>query len=97
MVIGHYTDFNFILSDFNAQLDVQKIDFNSLNNPMFNTELLNFKYNSEVPSCLGIPMLTCFIYTSRTLIISENNILKCALFDPHIRYFFGLFFLRKLY
>ncbi|RIA86222.1 hypothetical protein C1645_829602 [Glomus cerebriforme] len=73
MVIGYYTDFNFILSDFNAQLKILKNENNNQN--MINTELLNFKYDPydrKVPPCLGIPVLTKLDSSNDSLIIGHH-------------------------
>jgi hypothetical protein len=76
MVIGYYTDLNFILLDFNAQLKVLKKDFNTLNNPtVFGKELLNFDYNSLIgnfPPCLGIPVLNKLDSSNNSLIIDHH-------------------------
>jgi hypothetical protein len=76
MVIGYYTDdFNFILSDFNAQLKILKNENISDNQTMINKELLNFEYDPyvrKVPPCLGIPVLTKLDSSNNTLIIGHH-------------------------
>ncbi|GBC04274.1 hypothetical protein RclHR1_00560001 [Rhizophagus clarus] len=76
MVVGYYTDdFNFILSDFNAQLKVLKSENISNNQTLINTELLNFQYDqyvSKVPPCLGIPVLTKLDSSNSSLVIGHH-------------------------
>ncbi|EXX72625.1 hypothetical protein RirG_067520 [Rhizophagus irregularis DAOM 197198w] len=79
MVIGYYTDYtdlNFILSDFNAQLKVLKKDFNTLSNPtVFERDLLNFEYNpliGKFPPCLGIPVLSKLDSSNNSLVIGHH-------------------------
>ncbi|CAB4474378.1 unnamed protein product [Rhizophagus irregularis] len=76
MVIGYYTDdFNFILSDFNAQLKILKNENISDNQAMINMEILNVEYDSyvyKVPPCLGIPVLTKLDSSNCSLIIGHH-------------------------
>ncbi|RIA81538.1 hypothetical protein C1645_744442 [Glomus cerebriforme] len=75
MVIGYYINFNFILSDFHAQLKILKQDFNMINNQtMINAELLSFEYNSfiNIPPCLGIPVLTKLDSSNDSLVIGHH-------------------------
>ncbi|GBB92915.1 hypothetical protein RclHR1_20810002 [Rhizophagus clarus] len=91
MVIGYYTDFNFIISDFNAQLKILKTDFgmsNNLNNQtMINAELLSYENPfNNIPLCLGSPVLTKLDSSNNSLIIGyhffnaqeENKIGACT-------------------
>ncbi|PKY55765.1 hypothetical protein RhiirA4_548892 [Rhizophagus irregularis] len=91
MVIGYYTDFNFIHSDFNAQLKILKTEFsmpnNSNNQPMINAELLSFENPFiNIPACLGSPVLTKLDSSNDSLIIGyhffnaqeENKIGSCT-------------------
>lgn len=76
MVIGFYTNFNFILSDFNTQLTISKNDLNDLNNQniMINTNLLEYEYDSligDIP-CFGIPVLTKLDSSNISLVIGHH-------------------------
>ncbi|CAB4388239.1 unnamed protein product [Rhizophagus irregularis] len=67
---------NFILSDFNTQLNIIKNDFDLLNNQnlMINTNLLDFKYDSligDIP-CFGIPVLTKLDSSNSSLVIGHH-------------------------
>jgi len=75
MVIGYYTDFSFVFSDFDStQLKIMKKDFNTLNNStMINTELLSFEYNSFVRNVLlGIPVLGELNNSNSSLVIGHH-------------------------
>ncbi|PKB98823.1 hypothetical protein RhiirA5_506018 [Rhizophagus irregularis] len=91
MVIGYYTDFNFIHSDFKAQLKILKNEFsmpnNSNNQTMINAELLSFENPFiNIPACLGSPVLTKLDSSNDSLIIGyhffnaqeENKIGACT-------------------
>ncbi|PKY53317.1 hypothetical protein RhiirA4_547598 [Rhizophagus irregularis] len=76
MIIGFHTNFKFILSDFNTQLNIIKNDFDLLNNQnlMINTNLLDFKYDSligDIP-CFGIPVLTKLDSSNSSLVIGHH-------------------------
>ncbi|RGB40245.1 hypothetical protein C1646_663971 [Rhizophagus diaphanus] len=76
MVIGYYTDFNFIHSDFNAQLKILKTEFsmpnNSNNQTMINAELLSFENPFiNIPACLGSPVLTKLDSSNDSLIMRK--------------------------
>ncbi|UZO15523.1 uncharacterized protein OCT59_006942 [Rhizophagus irregularis] len=85
MVIGYYTDFNFIHSDFKAQLKILKNEFsmpnNSNNQTMINAELLSFENPFiNIPACLGSPVLTKLDSSNDSLIIGKKiktKIIKC--------------------
>ncbi|PKY42181.1 hypothetical protein RhiirA4_540209 [Rhizophagus irregularis] len=75
MVIGYYIDFNFIISDFNTQLKIFKNENTSNGQTTINTELLNFEYDpyiSEVPPCIGIPVLTKLDSSNDSFIIGHH-------------------------
>ncbi|CAB4388381.1 unnamed protein product [Rhizophagus irregularis] len=70
MVIGYYTDFNF---NFNTQINILKNDFNTSDKSNL------IEYDSKVPICLGIPVLSEYP-TNESIIIGyyyyvqeENN------------------------
>ncbi|CAB4430327.1 unnamed protein product [Rhizophagus irregularis] len=76
MIIGFYTNFNFILSDFNTQLNILKNDFDisSNQNLMINPHLLDFEYDSlieDIP-CFGIPVLTKLEPSNISLVIGHH-------------------------
>jgi hypothetical protein len=76
MIIGFYTNFNFILSDFNTQLYILKNDFDASNKQdlMIDTNLLDFEYDSligDIP-CFGIPVLTKLDSSNFSLIIGHH-------------------------
>jgi hypothetical protein len=74
MVIGYYTDFSFILSDFKVQLEILKTEFSMPNNSnMSNAKLLTVKNSfSNIPPCLGCPVLTKLDSSNDSLVIGYH-------------------------
>ncbi|CAG8463764.1 15991_t:CDS:2 [Funneliformis mosseae] len=76
MVIGYYTDLNFILTDFDVQLNIIKKNFNVTSNtqPMQNRALLDLEYNSFIRKspCIGIPVLKKLDSTNNSLVIGHH-------------------------
>jgi hypothetical protein len=54
MVIGYYTDFNF---NYDTRINILKNDFNASDNQASDKNNL-IKYDSKIPICLGIPVLS---------------------------------------
>ncbi|PKK63268.1 hypothetical protein RhiirC2_855120 [Rhizophagus irregularis] len=73
MVVGYYTDFNFILSDFNVQLKIFENKIVSDSQTMIDT--LNFNYDHyvrKVPPCFGMPVLTKLTTSNNSIIIGHH-------------------------
>ncbi|CAB4474380.1 unnamed protein product [Rhizophagus irregularis] len=73
IVVGYYTDFNFILSDFNVQLKIFENKIASDSQTMIDT--LNFNYDHyvrKVPPCFGMPVLTKLTTSNNSIVIGHH-------------------------
>ncbi|RIA91145.1 hypothetical protein C1645_768268 [Glomus cerebriforme] len=74
MIIGYYTNFNFILRNFDVQLETFRNGFKSTKKQYNNKDFLDFKYNSTLDkvSCLGIPILKELKSSNHSLVIGHH-------------------------
>lgn len=86
MIVGFYTNFNFMLSDYNTQLNNNDVDILNIPNPKINTNFLDFKHDLLIRdiSCFGIPVLTELDSSINSCVIGhhffkeENKIGACT-------------------
>ncbi|PKC15387.1 hypothetical protein RhiirA5_486183 [Rhizophagus irregularis] len=70
MVVGYYTDFNFILSDFNVHLKIFENKITSDRQTMIYT--LNYNYDPYISPCFGIPVLTELTSSNKSIVIGHH-------------------------
>jgi hypothetical protein len=70
MVVGYYTDFNFIFSNFNVRLKIFEDKIMPDNQPIVNA--LNFNYDPYVSPCFGIPVLTEQTLSNKSIVIGHH-------------------------
>lgn len=73
MIIGYDINFNFILSDFNIQLEVLEDQFEALTSTPSkdNKKILDFKQDPDI-LCFGIPVLNKFSFSNNSLVIGHH-------------------------
>ncbi|RGB40255.1 hypothetical protein C1646_688120 [Rhizophagus diaphanus] len=70
MVVGYYTDFNLILSDFNVHLKIFENKITSDRQTMIYT--LNYNYDPYISPCFGIPVLSELTPSNKSIVIGHH-------------------------